>query len=660
MQKQSRTGGSTRHSNRVFGLFSPMAAQIFTICVEVIAIAVAIGAAVMWGLSNKATQTVSYEYKEVDPADYRASNGVLVYSYEEKENQMTLMLSEDLVNTVINRYLDDQDRTVEGYRIFEFVYRQSENKFHMLVQDGLFTIPVQASASASWDPDTREVVFGFTGMRMGETQNFWASNLHPPDFTEIRIPDTYFASPEWLPVSGMQLGYNEMLLMMQPDLEMFENRLFDEFTADPVYLDWQCSLEDCPLIVRQIQTAEHQQKYTKKSLQTLLKIITDEQENLPQVLACMEETSVRAFLEKYAYILNPEAVNIGLYTVKRGEILSEILVSFGKEIFASYQSLIADGIGTEPAPLERPSSSLDNSYVSFSDGQKLEGTAIVIQASAGEETEVPETVYFTDQGTIYDYNRHAFITTELLLEESPVKTPHFTFQDNYRLYYDNATGSASVILTNGDEVTVFSSGSVRNLTAAEADAEFPYRDGAPVEAQVPAKDDADRAGITEALAAALGEGSILSRYMSADADSAFVVFSTNQHTERIRTCVLRKDGSEWVPVDYDITDSRAYVAQHPEINGTVFPLETTEDLLIRTIPQEGRQLLLEKARQQNIVNTAQKVDYYYYINNYIYVRFTNSRSCVFQVSSDEVILACRSVESAAANWDLPQFFLLES
>ena len=70
------------------------------------------------------------------------------------------------------------------------------------------------------------------------------------------------------------------------------------------------------------------------------------------------------------------------------EILSEILVSFGKEIFASYQSLIADGIGTEPAPLERPSSSLDNSYVSFSDGQKLEGTAIVIQASAGEETEV--------------------------------------------------------------------------------------------------------------------------------------------------------------------------------------------------------------------------------------------------------------------------------
>lgn len=659
MQKRSTTG-STRHSSRVFGLFSPLTAQIFAICIEVLAIAAAIGAAVMWGLSNKATQTVSYEYEEVDPAEYRSSNGVLVYSYEEKENQMTLMLTEDLVNTVINRYLDDQGRMINGYRIYEFVYRQNENKFHMLVQDGIFTVPAQAAATVSWDQDAREVAFGFEEMRLGETQNFWASNLNPPDITAIRVPDTYFMSPEWLPVSGMQLSYNEMLLLMQPDLKAVSDMILTEFEADQVYLDWQCSMSDCPLIVRQLQTAEHQQKYSDTAVKAILKTVTDEQENLPIVLACMKEGSVQAFLEKYAYILNPDYVNLDAYAVVRSEILSEIRIKVGKEIFASYQSLIGDGIGITPAPLEAPASSLDNSYVNFSDGQKLEGTAIVIQANTAEETVIPETFCFTDEGTIYDYSRDAFITTELVLSEDPLKTPHVTFQDDYRLYYDNATGTASVIISGDDGVVIVSSGIVRQLTAAEADAEYPFRNGTPEKAGVPAKDDADRIAVMDALKEALGEGDILSRYLSADSDSAFMVFSTHQHPERIRTCVLRKEGVEWIPTDYDIMDYQAYAMQHPEINGTVFPLETTKNLRIRTIPQAGLQILLEKARQQNIVNTAQKIDFYYYIDNYIYVRFTNRRSCVFEVSNDEVILAFRSVESAAANWDLPDFFLLES
>ena len=659
MQKRSATG-STKHSSRVFGLFSPLAAQIFTICIEVLAIAAAIGAALMWGLSNKATQTVSYEFKEVDPSEYRSANGVLVYSYEEKENQMTLMLTEDLVNTVINRYLDDQGRMVNGYRIYEFVYRQNENKFHMLVQDGIFTVPAQAAASVSWDPDAREVFFRFEEMRLGETQNFWASNLNPPDIAGIRVPDTYFMSPAWLPVSGMQLSYNEMLLQMQPDLKAVSDMMFREFEADPVYLDWQCSMSDCPLIVRQLQTAVHQQKYSDTALKAILKTVTDEQENLPVVLACMKEPSVQAFLEKYTYILNPELVNLGAYTAKRGEILAKIRIAVGKDIYVSYQSLLENGIGITPDPLETATSSLDNSYVNFSDGQKLEGTAIVIQANTAEDPEVPETFCFTDKGTVYDYDRDAFITTELVTSENPVKTPHVTFLDDYRLYYDNATGTASVIISDDDGVTVISSGNLRRLTAAEADAEYPYRNGAPEMARIPAKDDADRIAMMDALEEALGEGDILSRYLSADSGSAFMVFSTHQHPERIRTCVLRKEGTVWIPADYDVMDYKGYAAQHPEINGTVFPLETTKNLRIRTIPQAGLQILLEKARQQNIVNTAQKIDFYYYVDNYIYVRFTNRRSCVFEVSNDEVILAFRSVESAAANWDLPNFFLLES
>lgn len=80
---------------------------------------------------------------------------------------------------------------------------------------------------------------------------------------------------------------------------------------------------------------------------------------------------------------------------------------------------------------------------------------------------------------------------------------------------------------------------------------------------------------------------------------------------------------------------------------------------MRTIPAEGLNLLREKALQVNLVNEGQRIDYYYYIGSYIYVHFTNGRQCIFQVNDKEEIIACRSVESAEANWNLPPFFILE-
>ena len=178
-------------------------------------------------------------------------------------------------------------------------------------------------------------------------------------------------------------------------------------------------------------------------------------------------------------------------------------------------------------------------------------------------------------------------------------------------------------------------------------------------AVVPDMESATRGAIVEALAEQVREGEILTRYMAVCSDSAFVVFSTQEHAERIRSAVLVYDEA-WMVQDYDVSDYQQYTYFHPQINGTVFPAEKITDLTVRTIPESGLQLLMDKAVQLNLANKRQSIDYYYYRGSYVYTHFTSGKECVFQLNDNEEIISCRSVASAEANWNLPPFFVLEA
>ena len=149
------------------------------------------------------------------------------------------------------------------------------------------------------------------------------------------------------------------------------------------------------------------------------------------------------------------------------------------------------------------------------------------------------------------------------------------------------------------------------------------------------------------------------RYLKRSSDTAFTVFSTRDRSDRIRTALLYRDSSGWIVLEYDVCYYLATAYEHPEINGTVFPKETILNLTVRTLPESGLALLVEKGMQTGLATKDQTVDYYYYIDHYVYVRFSGGRHCVFQVDDYGVVLAVRSIRSAAMNWDLPDFFLME-
>lgn len=273
----------------------------------------------------------------------------------------------------------------------------------------------------------------------------------------------------------------------------------------------------------------------------------------------------------------------------------------------------------------------------------------------------PDRTFFLDAGMIYDYHTMEFVTTERIAELYPVTTPHVDFLDQIRFYYVQGTGEAVAIVSGqtGDEVQVLMSKGSRTMTEEEAEAVYPGYTRNPDTASVPAGDSEVRSAIVTVLQEELGEGEVLTRYLSASSNSAFVVFSTATHMERVRSAVLYYDRDAWTVQGYDVSNYLEYCYLHPEINGTIFPAETIQELEVRTIPAEGLNLLREKALQVNLVNEGQRIDYYYYIGSYIYVHFTNGRQCIFQVNDKEEIIACRSVESAEANWNLPPFFILE-
>ncbi|HIR36533.1 MAG TPA: hypothetical protein IAC91_10640 [Candidatus Faecimorpha stercoravium] len=654
----------TDHSDWLFKWVPPMQAMRACMIMVFIFVCIALASAVGWFFSRTANSTISYDYRATTIEEYLQTNGTSVLSYDPETNEIAFMMTEDLINSVIHQWLGSQDWMLNGHRVYEIVYRQEESMFHVQLQAGIFRVPMQAEVRASWDEESEELVLDFYNARLGEDTSFWASWVNAPRLPSLRIPVSELGLPEWQSIVGIELNRNEMLLYLQPDLEMLARQATGNVQVDSVYLDWQNSLADSPELVRRLGEIAAGDAIETQDVCDFLEVVIDHQDQLIPLLAVSDQGTVAEFIERYDDYLTND-VTMEACQSRRDNIRANVMVQVARQLLQSLDAYIEQGIGTTPPALEQPEGSVDNSYVEFTDGARLEGTAVVVQVSsdssgAGTDWD-PNRTFFLDAGTIYDYHTMEFVTTERMAELFPVTTPHVDFLDQIRFYYVQETGEAVAIVsgqTEGEVQVLMSKGS-RTMTAEEAEAAYPGYTKDPETASVPAEDSEVRSAIVTTLQEELGEGAVLTRYMAASSNSAFVVFSTATHMERVRSAVLYYDQDTWTVQGYDVSNYLEYCYLHPEINGTIFPAETIQKLEVRTIPAKGLNLLLEKALQVNLVSEGQSIDYYYYIGSYIYVHFTNDRQCVFQVNDQEEIIACRSVESAEANWNLPPFFILE-
>lgn len=654
----------TDRSDWLFKWVPPMQAMRTCMIMVLIFAGIALCSAVGWLFSRAANSTVSYEFRPTTIEEYLQSNGTSVFSYDPEENEIAFMMTEDLINSVVHQWLEERDWTLNGHRVYEIVYRQEESMFHMQLQVGMFRVPMQAEVEASWDEENQEIVLDFHNTRLGEDSAFWASWMNEPKIPSLKIPVSEFGLPEWQSVAGIELNRNEMLLYLSPNLEILARRARGKVQVDSVYLDWQNSLADSPAFVRRLGEIAAGESVQAQDVRDFLEIMIDHQDQLVPILAVSDQNTVSAFLQEYGDYLTKD-VTLAACQSRRNNIRANVMVQAARQLLQSLNDYIGQGIGVVPLALERPEGGVDNSYVEFTDGAKLTDTATVVQVAsdslgAGEDWDSAKT-FVLDAGLIYNYNEMAFITTERIAELYPVTVPHADFLDQIRLYYVQERGEAVAIVSGQTEgqVQVLTNKGSRTLSEEEAEEAYPGYTRQPQVAVTPAMDDGAREAVVTVLEEELGEGEIRTRYLSMSETSAFVVFSTSAHMERVRSAVLSCENGLWTVQGYDVSDYLEYCYLYPETNGTVFPAETIRELQVRTIPAQGQSLLLEKARQLNLAGEGQTIDYYYYIGSYIYVRFTSGRECVFQVSDQEEIIACRSVESAEANWDLPPFFVLE-
>lgn len=650
----------------LFKLITPLQALRWCVIATAVFLCIAIAAATGWFFSRTANSTVAYDYRTVTPQEYLKNNGTSVLGYDREHNQIAFMMTEDLINTMINQYLDKQDSEINGYKIYEMVYRQKEGKFHIQMMLGWFRVPVKADVEALWNAQSRELVLRFNNAKLGEDHSFWASWIQAPELPEIRIPVDFLPLPDWQRISGIELNTNEMLLYLQPDLQLLAKRAQANLHLDAVYLDWQNALPDSPVLVRRLGQILEGSAVRKEDAADFLKIMIDDQQNLIPLLAVSDPNSVAEFLTKYQAFLG-SGITLEACDRQRSHIEQGARELAAGELRSSLERYISGGIGVIPPSLKPEGESVDNSYVEFKDGARLEQTAVVKQGESDFGADLsgfdPEKTFFADAGVIYDYERSVFVTPQLIAELYPLSIKHVDFLEQIRFYYDAQTKEAAVLLSdpeNGGGIQAVTSSGSSILSEAQASESYPGYARAPELASVPGKDDPVRTDIIRTLSEGLQEGNVLSRYLAVSSTSAFIVFSTTAHAERVRSAVLVSEGGSWKVLNYDVSDYLEYSYCNPQINGTIFPAETIGELSVKTIPQAGLKLLLDKAVQLNLASAGEQIDYYYYIGSYIYTHFSGGKQCVFQVDEKETIIACRSVESAAANWELPPFFILEA
>ena len=96
----------------------------------------------------------SYQYREVDIEEYLRETGIEALSLDLGSQTITVALPEDAFNTAMNRFLEEQGKTLDGISILHMVFRQADGRVYMQIQKDGLILPVAAKVTMAVEEDS--------------------------------------------------------------------------------------------------------------------------------------------------------------------------------------------------------------------------------------------------------------------------------------------------------------------------------------------------------------------------------------------------------------------------------------------------------------------------------------------------------------------------
>lgn len=619
-------------SDWLFNYLTPNQLLKASLIAAIVCLVIGLSCAAFWLFNRNAPSSVSYAYKPTTAEEYLEKNGNAVLFYSKTKNEMTLALSEDLINTALQRYLDDQGNRLGGYHIYEMVFRQTDNAFYINMQSGLFRVSLKLDAAVCYNAAARTFDFTVTKMTTSEENNILVSHINAPQLEAFSVPADALPLPTWAEPQALTLNANEMLLVLKPDIDQVKQLMKTYLETNEVYLDWN-DLQPDAVDLKKLTAGE------------VIDMVVTHQEKLPDYLALLSDEACDRFFEKYNALLTSFVTH---ETVRdQRKLLQRRMQSLAaKELLATYESRLQAGVRKYPAPTTISFASGDVALRTYEDPVQLNPTV-----SEGVKIgEIPSII--SDSGIIFDYNSNAFITTEALRAARKSKLPHVEEIGDCYCYFDFSTQKPVILVAADDSVLVLTAGTESRMSLADAQSAYPNFDQAPESASVLTGGERYEA-IASALQQQNGETTYL-RLVRASSDYAFVIFSTEAELQTLCSAVMSKRSDEWRVDEYDVTSYPQYITAHPTINATIFPVENISAYTTWTA--------LDKQSQQRInalAGSNAKMDRYYFINEYLYVHFSNGRELVYRVNEENAIIESRNYLGALAHWKVPALFPIQ-
>lgn len=556
----------------------------------------------------------SYQYREVEIEEYLKETGIEVLSLDLDSQTITAALPEDAFNTAMNRFLEEQGNTVEGVSILHMVFRQADGRVYMQIKKDGLILPVAAKVTMTVEGDSLQ--FGLQDFALGTME--WKL---PKSFIQGQmqwsVPLDELPGPDWVSLTGLDWDEQEIHAQMKIDVSKLIS-IFQGFLSgiEENYLDMMLAKEDHGALLDRIQAIYGGAAMTEEDALAVLQDFFNTQSQLFPMLSILDEATSEQILQRYAYLVRP-GTDYQAYSELRAELSLQMKATVAGYVERGLYSMLGKTVG-EPLTL------------------------------------------FSIKGTPYDPSHGTLYNLETVLAANPVEDRYKPLLEGMRLYYRIEDGSCSVLTeaNNEGQILVVSNGSYLVISEEEANSQFPYREEEADVAQLLPQGNSTRQDIEAAAAAGLGIGDIKTRYIAASEDCAFGVFTDGMsHTLRAAT-LEQKDGS-WQLKDSDVTEYWAYNRDNPAFNASVFPLNTVNDVSIKSISQAGQSAILTKARASGYAAGKDTIRFSCFIGSHIYVSFSGGGECVIHVNSLGVLDDCTSVEDARENWSLPPFLAVQ-
>ena len=518
----------------------------------------------------------SYQYREVDIEEYLKETGIEALSLDMESQTITVALPEDAFNTAINQFLEEQGKSLDGVSILHMVFRQADGRVYMQIKKGGLILPVAAKVTMAVEGEALQL--GLQDFVLG-TMEWRLPKKFLQGQMQWSIPLDELPGPDWVSLTGLSWDEEEIRAQMKIDIPKLIS-IFQGFLSgiEENYLDMMLAKEDHGALLDRIQAIYGGAAMTGDDALAILQDFFHTQSQLFPMLSILDEATSEQILQRYAYLVRP-GTDYQAYSELRAELSLQMKATVAGYVERGLYSMLGKTVG-EPLTL------------------------------------------YSIKGTPYDPSYGTLYNLETVLAANPVEDRYKPMLEGMRLYYRIEDGSCSVLTEANSEgqILVVSNGSYVVVSEEEADSQFPYREEEASVAQILPRGDATRQEIEASAAASLGIGDIKTRYIAASEDSAFGVFTDGMSHTLMAATLEQKDGS-WQLKDSDVTEYWAYNRDNPDFNASVFPLNTVNDVSIKSISQAGQSAVLTKARASGYASGKDTIQFSCFIGSHIYVNF---------------------------------------